>query len=71
MSDWVDKSLAEQQAELERGIALARKTKPTQTQRKHGDVVICAQCLTPIPERRLELYPHSTHCVECLALLEK
>ncbi|HAS63214.1 MAG TPA: hypothetical protein DCS35_11975 [Vibrio sp.] len=71
MSDWVDKSLSEQQAELERGIALARKPKPVRTQRKYGDVVICAECLKPISARRIELYPHSTHCVECLALLEK
>ena len=70
MSDWVDKSLAEQQAELERGIAAARRTKLIQPQLKQGDDVICAQCLGPIPKRRLDLYPDSTHCVECLAILE-
>lgn len=70
MSDWIDKSLLEQEAALERGIAAARKSKLRAPQIKNGDEVVCAECLEPIPKRRLELYHHATHCVECLTLLE-
>lgn len=70
MSDWIDKSLQEQQAALERSIAAARKGKSWAPQIKNGDEVLCAGCLEPIPKRRIELYPHATHCVECLTSLE-
>lgn len=71
MSDWIDKSLQDQQAALERSIAAARKGPLRAPQIKNGDEVVCAECLEPIPKRRVELYPHVTHCVECLNQLEE
>lgn len=70
MSDWIDRAVSGQQAELERGIAAARKPTANAEQIKAGDDVLCAECLEPIPKRRIELHPDSTHCVECLEILE-
>ncbi|EGR2081491.1 hypothetical protein [Vibrio cholerae] len=65
MSDWIDRSVMEQQAELERGIARARQTTVRSTQQKVDGVVVCACCLCPIPLGRLKIFPNATHCTEC------
>lgn len=70
MTDWIDKSVSDQERELERGITLARCTTPHGVQIKAGDDVLCLKCLEPIPPKRLEAKPDSTHCVGCLSELE-
>ena len=70
MTDWIDKSVSNQQIELERGIAMARNPMPHVEQVKVGDDVLCALCLEPIPRQRIEAHPDSTHCVGCLSELE-
>ncbi|EGR1143198.1 TraR/DksA family transcriptional regulator [Vibrio parahaemolyticus] len=70
MSDWIDKSVEKQHSELERCINNARTKHGQGIQKKIADVVICAECLEPIPKPRLAIKPDATHCVECLAEME-
>ncbi|MDA0148840.1 hypothetical protein [Vibrio sp. LaRot3] len=70
MTDWIDKSVLNQERELKRSIAAARQAAPHVKQIKAGDEVLCAECLEPIPCGRIEAHPDSTHCVDCLSELE-
>lgn len=70
MSDWIDKSVEKQHSELDRCINNARMQRGLGIQKKIADVVICAECLDPIPKARLAIKPDATHCVECLAEME-
>ncbi|MCR9935254.1 TraR/DksA C4-type zinc finger protein [Vibrio antiquarius] len=70
MSDWIDKSVEKQHSELERCINNARTQRGQCIQKKIADVVICSECLEPIPKARLAIKPDATHCVDCLAEME-
>ncbi|MGR5271341.1 TraR/DksA C4-type zinc finger protein [Vibrio alginolyticus] len=70
MSDWIEQSVDKQQSELERGIDRARAKPGNGIQKKIADVVICSECLEPIPKARLAIKPDAMHCVDCLAEME-
>jgi phage/conjugal plasmid C-4 type zinc finger TraR family protein len=71
MSDWIDKSVEKQHSELERCINNARTQLGQGIQKKIADVVICSECLDPIPKARLAIKPDAMHCVECQSMLER
>jgi phage/conjugal plasmid C-4 type zinc finger TraR family protein len=71
MSDWIDKSVADQEAALRRNVDAARTKQSAKPQLIIDDVIVCLFCMEAIPLARLKAIPNATHCTECQASLEE
>jgi phage/conjugal plasmid C-4 type zinc finger TraR family protein len=71
MSDWIDKSVADQEAALNRSLDAARTKPSVRPQLTVNGVIVCLFCMEAIPLARLKAIPNATHCTECQASLEE
>jgi phage/conjugal plasmid C-4 type zinc finger TraR family protein len=71
MSDWIDKSVTDQEAALSRSLEAARTKHSTKPQLIINGVIVCLFCTEAIPLARLKALPDATHCTECQTMLEE